>query len=59
MKKITSLLLVVTLITLLFASCSGPAKIKVNGVKIDNEIYTYFEDQTDDEPFKKRKRRCN
>lgn len=47
MKKLTSLLLVVTMIMLLFASCSGPAKVKVNGVKIDNEIYTYFEDLVD------------
>lgn len=48
MKKITSLLLVVTMITLLFASCSGPAKIKVNGVKVDNEIYAYFKDGLDE-----------
>ena len=43
MKKTISLLLVATTIALLLTSCSGPAKIKVNGVKIDNEIYTYFE----------------
>ena len=48
MKKTLSLLLVVTLIMLLFASCSAPAKVKVNGVKIDNEIYTYFEDLVDE-----------
>lgn len=55
MKKITSLLLVVAMITLLFSSCSGPAKIKVNGVKVDNEIYTYFEDGLDDALSKKEK----
>lgn len=43
MKKIISLLLVVVLLATALCSCSGPAKIKVNGVKIDNEIYTYFE----------------
>ena len=45
MKKIISLLLAtLTLtLTLVLTSCSGPAKVKVNGVKIDNEIYTYFE----------------
>lgn len=47
MKKTVSLFLAVTLIMLLFSSCNGPAKIKVNGVKIDNEIYTYFEDRLD------------
>ncbi len=55
MKKITSLLLVVAMITLLFASCSGPAKVKVNGVKVDNEIYTYFEDGLDDSLSKSEK----
>ena len=55
MKKITSLLLVVAMITLLFASCSGPAKVKVNDVKVDNEIYTYFEDGLDDSLSKSEK----
>ena len=55
MKKITSLLLVVAMITLLFTSCSGPAKIKVNGVKVDNEIYTYFEDSLDESLSKSEK----
>ena len=55
MKKLTSLLLVVTMIMLLFSSCSGPAKIKVNGVKIDNEIYTYFEDLVEDSLSKSEK----
>lgn len=48
MKKTISLFLVVAMIMLLFASCQGPAKVKVNGVKVDNEIYTYFEDLLDD-----------
>lgn len=43
MKKIISLLLAILTLTLVLTSCSGPAKVKVNGVKIDNEIYTYFE----------------
>lgn len=43
MKKFISLLLAILTLTLVLTSCSGPAKVKVNGVKIDNEIYTYFE----------------
>ena len=43
MKKIISLLLATLTLTFVLTSCSGPAKVKVNGVKIDNEIYTYFE----------------
>lgn len=43
MKKVISLLLATITLALMLTSCSGPAKVKVNGVKIDNEIYTYFE----------------
>ena len=43
MKKIISLLLTILMLSLMLTSCSKPAKVKVNGVKIDNEIYTYFE----------------
>lgn len=43
MKKIISLFLTIIILALVLTSCSGPAKVKVNGVKIDNEIYTYFE----------------
>ena len=43
MKKVISLLLAKHTLTLVLTSCSGPAKVKVNGEKIDNEIYTYFE----------------
>lgn len=43
MKKVISLLLATLTLALVLTSCSGPAKVKVNGVKIDNEIYTYFE----------------
>ena len=43
MKKVISLLLAILTLTLVLTSCSGPAKVKINGVKIDNEIYTYFE----------------
>ena len=43
MKKVISLLLSILTFTLVLTSCSGPAKVKVNGEKIDNEIYTYFE----------------
>lgn len=44
MKKIVSLILVAVICALSFASCSGPAKVKVNGTKIDNEVYAYFDD---------------
>ncbi len=43
MKKVISLLLIAVMLVTIFASCSAPAKIKVNGVKINNEIYTYYE----------------
>lgn len=43
MKKVISLFLATVTLALLLCSCSGPAKVKVNGVKIHNEIYTYFE----------------
>ena len=43
MKKVISLLLATLTLTLVLTSCSGPAKVKVNGVKVDNEIYAYFE----------------
>lgn len=42
MKKVLSLLLAVTTFALLLCSCSGLAKVKVNGTKIDNEIYKYY-----------------
>jgi len=41
MKKIISLLLCVAIV-LSFASCTI-SKVKVNGVKVDNEIYKYYE----------------
>lgn len=44
MKKIISIVLAMIVCLLSFASCSGPSKVKVNGVKIDNEVYTYFDD---------------
>lgn len=47
MKKVISLFLVAVICILSFASCSGPAKVKVNGTKIDNEVYAYFEDLYD------------
>lgn len=43
MKKIISLLLATLTLMLVLCSCSGPAKVKVNGTKIDNEIYKYYE----------------
>lgn len=42
MKKVI-LLLTSLLLALSLCSCSGPTKLKVNGVKIDNEIYKYYE----------------
>ena len=56
MKKVTSLFLVISLIVVAFASCSGPAKIKVNGTKIDNEVYKYFEDCVEDSLSKDEKK---
>lgn len=47
MKKVISLFLVSVICILSFASCSGPAKVRVNGTKIDNEVYAYFEDLHD------------
>lgn len=47
MKKIISLFLVAVICILSFASCSGPAKVRVNGAKIDNEVYAYFKDLHD------------
>lgn len=44
MKKAVALILVTVISLLSFASCSGPAKVKVNGTKIDNEVYAYFDD---------------
>ncbi len=44
MKKVLSLFLVSVLCILSFSSCSGISKVKVNGVKIDNEVYYYFKD---------------
>lgn len=41
MKKIISLILVAVMV-LSLTSCS-PSKVKVNGTKIDNEVYAYFE----------------
>lgn len=42
MKKLISLLLVAVML-LSLASCTT-SKVKINGTKIDNEIYAYFED---------------
>lgn len=45
MKKIISLILVAVMM-LSLASCS-PTKVKINGTKIDNEVYAYFETHAD------------
>lgn len=47
MKKLISLFLASVICILTFASCSGPAKVRVNGTKIDNEVYAYFKDLHD------------
>ena len=44
MKKVFALFLATIFVVLSFSSCSQIAKVKVNGVKIDNEVYYYFED---------------
>ncbi len=46
MKKVVSLILVTVLI-FSFASCTM-SKVTVNGTKIDNEIYSYFEAYTEE-----------
>lgn len=45
MKKVVSLILVAVMV-LSLTSCTMP-KVKVNGTKIDNEIYAYFEALTE------------
>lgn len=47
MKKAISLVLAMSIILLSFTSCSVFSKVRVNGEKIDNEVYTYFEDLHD------------
>ena len=47
MKKVLSLFLVTVICLLSFSSCSGFTKVKVNGTKIDNEVYYYFKDLHD------------
>ena len=47
MKKVISLFLVTVICILSFTSCSGITKVKVNGTKIDNEVYAYFDDLYD------------
>lgn len=47
MKKVLSLLLVTVICILSFSSCSGFSKVKVNGTRIDNEVYYYFKDLYD------------
>lgn len=44
MKKFISLLLAIVIVVLTFSSCDVFSKVKVNGTKIDNEVYYYFED---------------
>ena len=44
MKKSFSLVMAIAVCLLSLTSCSGPAKLKVNGTKIDNEVYEYFYD---------------
>ena len=52
MKKVISLFLVTIICIMSFSSCSGPARVKVNGTKIDNEVYAYFEDMYDEDEVK-------
>ncbi len=47
MKKAISIILAMTIILLSFTSCSVFSKVKVNGEKIDNEVYKYFKDLCD------------
>ena len=47
MKKSAVLTLSAIIFALVFSSCSATSKIKVNGSKIDSEVYTYFESAHD------------
>ena len=47
MKKSAVLTLSAIIFALIFSSCSAPSKIKINGSKIDNEVYAYFESAHD------------
>lgn len=49
MKRATALLLAAVLLSLTFASCSRTPRVKVNGAKIDGEIYTYYNDCSENE----------
>ena len=44
MKKVFSLFLAIVILVLSFSSCSQISKVRVNGTKIDNEVYYYFKD---------------
>ncbi len=44
MKKAISLFVALTICMLSFTSCSVFSKVKVNGTKIDNDVYEYFYD---------------
>ena len=46
MKKAFSLVMAIAVCLLSLTSCSGSAKLKINGTKIDNEVYEYFYDLT-------------
>ena len=49
MKKSAVLTLSVLIFALVFSSCSASSKVTVNGSKIDNEVYAYFESAHDTE----------
>lgn len=49
MKKVLSLLLVTVILVLSLSSCTAFSKVKVNGTKIDNEVYYYFKDLYDND----------
>ena len=46
MKKFFSIFLAVLLLTLSFSGCQGKKTVKVNGISIDSEVYSYFEDES-------------
>lgn len=41
-KRILAVCFAAAVLAVSLASCTSPAKVKVNGVKIDNEIYNYY-----------------
>lgn len=48
MKRFLSIILIVSLISVLFSACDTRPTVKVNGTKIDKEVYAYFQNTSGD-----------